>query len=717
MPRFRFLSIIAIAAGLLLAGAAPAQTVANLSPISGNGQLTCPTCPFGVFANFEPLVVKATDASGNAVANATVSWSSPDGITIVSSQTTTDQNGLTQDVIFPGLALTGATYQQATITASSGSVSAIFTETQSMNAYYVFASLISPSAGTSYTGTAGSQGSPVIQIHVANSFSPIPGVSVRLVDLHGGTPAMTCVTGNGADLGSVLTDANGDAFCTPLFGSAVGNGMIVEALVGGVNSSQANGGVALGFWASSPFFVNVTASAPGLIKKVSGDGQSANPGQPLAAALQVKVTDAAGVATIAGAGITWSVTPAAAATLGATTTTSDSNGLSQNTLRLAPGAAGQFQVTATVTNAPALYTTFTVTANATITGLTKASGDGQTAVVSTPFAQALVVQVNGSSGLGLANYGVAFSVSGPATLSATSVTTDSNGRASVIANAGASAGTVTVTASAGTYTAVFTLTVVPVGPKITSFTNGAQFYTSYDANHSALSPCGIGTAYGTGLAPTLQGVATSSGWGALPYALDGVQISFNSSQAPIFNVSNNNGVQSVTFQVPCDVTPGNAVPVTVQVNGGTANLTTIVRAAGPGIFESNAMSSDGAVRAVLVRADGSFVSLENPARRGETIRMYATGLGATLPAVAGTDDLGPLGVNAMVRAQIIVGINNAGAPVIDAMLSPDLIGVYVVDFQVPTSTPQGNNIILSLAANAIDGSPTQFSGGSKIPVQ
>jgi uncharacterized protein (TIGR03437 family) len=97
--------------------------------------------------------------------------------------------------------------------------------------------------------------------------------------------------------------------------------------------------------------------------------------------------------------------------------------------------------------------------------------------------------------------------------------------------------------------------------------------------------------------------------------------------------------------------------------------------------------------------------------------MYATGLGATLPAVAGTDDLGPLGVNAMVRAQIIVGINNAGAPVIDAMLSPDLIGVYVVDFQVPTSTPQGNNIILSLAANAIDGSPTQFSGGSKIPVQ
>ncbi len=719
MPRFRFLSFIAIAAVLLLAGAAHAQTyqsnVVNLAPISGNGQLTCPTCAFGSFANFEPLVVQATDSAGNPVAGATVAWSTPNGVVISNSQTTTDQNGFTQNTIFPGLSTSGLNYQQAIITATSGSASAIFTETQSMNAqYYVISSLIAPSGGTFYTGIAGSQGSPIIQIHIANAYGPIPGVSVRLVSPSGGAPAMSCVTGNGADPGSVLTDANGDAFCTPLFGSAVGSGMTVLALVGGVNSSAANGGLPYGFWASSPFFVTVTPSIPGLITKVGGDGQNANPGQPLATALQVKVTDAAGVATIAGTGITWTASPANAVTLGSPTTITDVNGLSQNTVRLSPSAAGQILVTATVTGTPKLFTTFTVTANATVTGVTASSGSGQSAVVGTPFGQQLVAQVNGSYGLPLANYGVAFSLTGPGTLSAASVPTDSNGYARVSVTATSPPGTVTVTATAGTYTATFTLTVVPVGPQITAFTNGAQFYTSYDANHSALSPCGIGTAYGSGIAPSLQGVAVGSSWGPLPYTLNGVQVSFNSSQAPIYNVANINGLQSVTFQVPCDVTTGNAVPVTVQVNGGTQKLTTIVRAAGPGIFES--VQSDGVLRAVLEKADGSFVSPTNPARGGDVIRMFATGLGVTTPAVAGTDDLAPIGVTATVRAQLIVGVNNAGAPLIDAQLSPDLMGVYTVDFLVPTSVPQGNNIVLSLAANAIDGSVTQFSAGSKIPV-
>ena len=105
MPRFRFLSFIAIAAVLLLAGAAHAQTyqsnVVNLAPISGNGQLTCPTCAFGSFANFEPLVAQATDSAGNPVAGATVAWSTPNGVVISNSQTTTDQNGFTQNTIFP----------------------------------------------------------------------------------------------------------------------------------------------------------------------------------------------------------------------------------------------------------------------------------------------------------------------------------------------------------------------------------------------------------------------------------------------------------------------------------------------------------------------------------------------------------------------------------------------------------------------------------------
>jgi uncharacterized protein (TIGR03437 family) len=80
-------------------------------------------------------------------------------------------------------------------------------------------------------------------------------------------------------------------------------------------------------------------------------------------------------------------------------------------------------------------------------------------------------------------------------------------------------------------------------------------------------------------------------------------------------VTNSGGQESVSVQVPCETTPGSSVPVAVNAGGGTATVNIPVQIASPGIFETP--MSDGVRRAVMVRADGSFVSLENPARRGE----------------------------------------------------------------------------------------------------
>jgi uncharacterized protein (TIGR03437 family) len=122
---------------------------------------------------------------------------------------------------------------------------------------------------------------------------------------------------------------------------------------------------------------------------------------------------------------------------------------------------------------------------------------------------------------------------------------------------------------------------------------------------------------------------------------------------------------------------------------------------------------------VMVRPDGSFVSLENPARSangGEIIRVYVTGLGPTAPAVS-TNAIPIPVTDSLVLGLVIVGVNNSGARVISARAAPTQIGIYEVAFQVDSSTPAGNNIILSVAVNPIDGSPTQFSNGSKIPIQ
>ena len=177
--------------------------------------------------------------------------------------------------------------------------------------------------------------------------------------------------------------------------------------------------------------------------------------------------------------------------------------------------------------------------------------------------------------------------------------------------AGATQGAVTVTAAAGAYTQTFSLTVIPPGPTLTtdSFYNGADF------QRGALSPCSIATIIAPGIASSVQGVVVPGAIvGPLPYVLANVKVSFGNSQAPIYNVANVNGQQQVTVQVPCDVTPGN-VAVTVSVAGGSGTITIPILPASPGVFLTTMSDGSGAV--VAVRPDGSFVSLENPARSGE----------------------------------------------------------------------------------------------------
>ena len=65
---------------------------------------------------------------------------------------------------------------------------------------------------------------------------------------------------------------------------------------------------------------------------------------------------------------------------------------------------------------------------------------------------------------------------------------------------------------------------------------------------------------------------------------------------------------------------------------------------------------------------------------------------------------------------MIVGVNNAGVQVIQSRLSPDQIGVYEVDFQVPQSASTGDGL-LSLAVNAAGSTQTQFSLYSKINIR
>jgi hypothetical protein len=90
-------------------------------------------------------------------------------------------------------------------------------------------------------------------------------------------------------------------------------------------------------------------------------------------------------------------------------------------------------------------------------------------------------------------------------------------------------------------------------------------------------------------------------------------------------------------------------------------------------------------------------------------------MGPAVPAVT-TGALPFAGGDAMILGQVIVGVNNSGARLISARVSPNLIGVNEVAFQVPADSPTGNDVVLSVAVNAPSDGQTRFSNGSKLPI-
>jgi uncharacterized protein (TIGR03437 family) len=721
-----------------LTPAASAQPVAaNITVVSGNGQMICPSCGFGhTVAPFYPMVVKVTDVSGKPIANKTVNWqtiSSNGTLLQFDTLTATDGNGLSESRLYAGAAQVGSVltpFLQNVINATVDSVGVNFTETVGLTAsgiQLVNTRLDAP-IGTPLTGPAGTTGTSPIQVHIDAFGLAVPNVSVRLqspeittasgqVVLDPNAPSASCATAPGADPGSVLTDANGNATCYPVFGPAPGSGTI-SALIGGLDPIEFDQTLTsqplaapIAYFGYGYIQIVVTPVTPGLVTIVSGNNQSINPGQT-SAPLVVKVTDASGLVTIANTNVQWIVSPAGQATVSSAVSATNPVGQAQFIVTFSPAAAGPITVRASLmgTNS-GISATFNLSTVVLVASITKVSGDLQTTQSGQSFGAPLVVQVIGTNGQPLSNVPVSFLVNGGATLSALSALTDASGQARITVTAGTTAGTVTVNAFNGTFSQTFTLTIIPPGPALSS----GSFYNAGGTNRiGALSPCSLVTVLTSGLAPNIQGmVFNTNPFGPWATTLAADKVTVNNVAAPIYSVGNVSGAEQLTFQVPCETAVGNAVPITINVAGGSASITFPVVAASPGIFET--VMSDGARRAVVIRPDGSFVSLQNPARTGETVRVYVTGLGPTTPAMV-TGALPYAGADSLALGQIIVGVNNGGTPVFTSRVSPNLIGVFEVAFQVPSNAPTGNDVVLSVAVNAPGDSVTRYSNGSKLPI-
>jgi uncharacterized protein (TIGR03437 family) len=232
--------------------------------------------------------------------------------------------------------------------------------------------------------------------------------------------------------------------------------------------------------------------------------------------------------------------------------------------------------------------------------------------------------------------------------------------------------------------------VVPAGPSITatSFVNAAS-------SVAGLVPCGLGTVTGPGLASGIQGVVSGlSAFGPLPYTLANLSMTVNGVPAPIEAVANQNGVQSVNFQTPCETAGSTSATVSITISGVSTTVTSVpVLAAQPGIFT---YAGPNNLPYAAVIGNGNYITPSNLAQPGQTYYVVVTGLGQTNPPMT-TNNPGAAGQN--VVPTLIVGVNNNGVPVVSAYALPDQIGVYLVGFMIPANTPASSGPVpLSVAA-------------------
>ena len=212
-------------------------------------------------------------------------------------------------------------------------------------------------------------------------------------------------------------------------------------------------------------FESTGQAIPRTLVKVSGDEQEGPAGTGLAEPFVVEVRDQNNNP-LSRAKVAFLVTSGEGA-LSVATDTTDADGRASATLTLG-GKPGTNTVSARVAE---LYrVTFTAIGVAIPRTLTRISGDGQKGTAGARLAEPFAVSVLDQNGNPLAGTEVTFAVTaGGGTLSATTVTTDADGRASAVLTLGSAPGANTVTAAAA-------------GLDPVTFTAAAEVSTDFDGD-------------------------------------------------------------------------------------------------------------------------------------------------------------------------------------------------------------------------------------------
>lgn len=228
-------------------------------------------------------------------------------------------------------------------------------------------------------------------------------------------------------------------------------------------------------------------------------------------------------------------------------------------------------------------------------------------------------------------------------------------------------------------------------PLVAPYYTAASIVNAADNQSGALAPNTIGTIYGTNLAYSTAAITGSDiQGGALPIMLGASEttVLIDNFPAALYYVS----PAQINFLVPPNLLPG-PVSVYVDVDSTRGPLIQLTLAtAAPGLFQLDPQN------AVATLADGSVLTAASPAKPGDFVSLWATGLGETTPPADGFQ-------LPIAAASLVAGANLSiwldGKPVDPSAIeyagvAPGYAGLYQINLKLPVSTGANPEIRLQL---------------------
>ena len=206
------------------------------------------------------------------------------------------------------------------------------------------------------------------------------------------------------------------------------------------------------------------------------------------------------------------------------------------------------------------------------------------------------------------------------------------------------------------------------------FQEGIVNTASYTPGAAPVAPGSIVSLFGRELVDTTS-VAGSL---PLPRELSGVRVLVGGIEAPLVAVVSGDNFDQINFQVPLELAGLTHADVVVLSNGHYSDAEGLTLAPSvPALFTLNQSGTGGAA---ALRSDFSLITDQRPARAGDTILLFGTGLGAVTPPPNTGEP--PAGLTSL-AGNLQVTIGGQPARVRFAGLAPGFVGLYQINADVP----------------------------------